>query len=143
MNILVTAGNTLVMIDRVRAITNIFTGRTGAQIALHAHQRGHAVTLLTSQPEVVSELHRGDASQMERWAVGRYRTFEELQQGMEGLVRAGSLNVVIHSAAVSDYRSAGIYAPDPQTRFRADGCWESDGPVPRLEDRAAGKVKSN
>ena len=29
MNLLVTAGNTLVPVDRVRCITNIFTGRTG------------------------------------------------------------------------------------------------------------------
>src|SRR5438034_5962598 len=46
MRILVTAGNTLVPIDRVRCITNIFTGRTGARIALHAQERGHDVTLL-------------------------------------------------------------------------------------------------
>ena len=33
MNLLVTAGNTLTLIDKVRGITNIFTGRTGAQVA--------------------------------------------------------------------------------------------------------------
>src|SRR6476646_6451465 len=44
MNLLVTAGNTLVPIDAVRCITNIFTGRTGASIARHAHERGHSVT---------------------------------------------------------------------------------------------------
>ena len=37
MNILVTAGNTIVPIDRVRCITNVFTGRTGTAIALHCH----------------------------------------------------------------------------------------------------------
>jgi phosphopantothenate---cysteine ligase (CTP) len=47
MNLLVTAGNTQTPIDRVRCITNIFTGRTGAQVALEAHRRGHAVTHLT------------------------------------------------------------------------------------------------
>src|SRR5260370_4679187 len=60
MNLLVTAGNTKVLIDRVRCITNIFTGRTGAAIALHAHERGHDVTLLTSRPEAVAEMqHNG------------------------------------------------------------------------------------
>ena len=39
MNLLVTAGNTQVAIDRVRCITNIFTGRTGTAIALEAYRR--------------------------------------------------------------------------------------------------------
>ena len=56
MNVLVTAGNTLAPIDRVRGLTNVFTGRTGAGIALAAHERGHAVTLLTSHPEAVAKI---------------------------------------------------------------------------------------
>lgn len=48
MNLLVTAGNTLAPIDRVHSLTNVFTGRTGAAVALHAHGRGHLVVLLTS-----------------------------------------------------------------------------------------------
>ena len=47
LNVLVTAGNTQTPLDRVRAITNIFSGRTGTRIALEAHRRGHRVTLLT------------------------------------------------------------------------------------------------
>ncbi len=58
MNLLVTAGNTQAPIDRVRCLTNIFTGRTGAGIALEAHRRGHRVTLLTSHPESVVSLRR-------------------------------------------------------------------------------------
>src|SRR5438552_19205091 len=54
MKILITAGNTQAPIDRVRCISNIFTGRTGATIALEARRRGHAVTLLTSHPETVA-----------------------------------------------------------------------------------------
>ena len=44
MNLLITAGNTQTPIDRVRCITNIFTGRTGAQVALEAHRRGHGTS---------------------------------------------------------------------------------------------------
>ena len=40
MNLLVTAGNARVYIDQVRCLTNIFTGRTGAAIALEAYERG-------------------------------------------------------------------------------------------------------
>src|SRR5207247_2620406 len=40
MNLLVTAGGTVVPIDRVRFISNGFTGRTGAAIARAAFDRG-------------------------------------------------------------------------------------------------------
>ena len=44
MNILITAGNTAAPVDRVRVVTNIFTGRTGAEVARTAWMRGHRVT---------------------------------------------------------------------------------------------------
>jgi phosphopantothenoylcysteine synthetase/decarboxylase len=138
MNILVTAGNTQVLIDRVRAITNIFTGRTGARIALDAHQRGHTVTLLTSHPETV------EAPTAERWVLRGYQTFEDLQQLMEEAIRGGGFDAVIHSAAVSDYRPDGVFSPAPGTHFQqGEGCWLSETGAPRLEDRTAGKVKSD
>jgi len=145
MNILVTAGNTLVPIDRVRCITNIFTGRTGARIALHSHERGHAVLLLTSHPEVVAELRPSTPPPAERWALHTYRTFDDLQDLMEKAIRGTGLDVLIHCAAMSDYQTAGIYAPASNTRFQAtDGRWESTAAAPpSLVDRAAGKIKSD
>jgi phosphopantothenoylcysteine synthetase/decarboxylase len=130
MHVLVTAGNTLVPIDRVRFISNVFTGRTGAQLARCAQERGHAVTLLTSHPEVVDGA----------FGVRSYRTFEDLESLLEASVREERPDAVIHCAAVSDYRAAGIYAPAAGTHF--DDCiWQ--GSPPRLVDRAAGKVKSD
>ena len=41
MRILVTTGNTQMLIDKVRCITNIFTGRTGTKIAIEAKERRH------------------------------------------------------------------------------------------------------
>jgi len=145
MNILVTAGNTLTPIDRVRGITNIFTGRTGAQIGLHAHQRGHAVTLLTSHPEAVVELVEPGQALTERWVLRRYRTFDELQDRMAELIGQPGIDVIVHSAAVSDYRSAGVYAASESTQFReGDLSWEFRGAGrPTLVDVAAGKVKSD
>jgi phosphopantothenate---cysteine ligase (CTP) len=135
MNLLVTAGNTLTPIDRVRGITNIFTGRTGAAIALHAAERGHDVMLLTSHPETVNAA---------RLRCLPYRTFDDLARLMEDQIIGQVYDAIIHCAAVSDYRSAGIYAPTPGTSFRPDDLsWQApDGP-PRLADRAAGKVKSD
>src|SRR5258707_9616971 len=102
MNLLVTAGNTLALIDKVRCITNVFTGRTGAQVALEAHRRGHAVTLLTSHPEVVRDLSP-DFKPDVRWTVRTYRTFHDLHEAMAELVPGNRFDGVIHAAAVSDY----------------------------------------
>ncbi len=144
MRILITAGNTQVLIDKVRCITNIFTGRTGTRLALHARTRGHAVALLTSHPEVVAELHGTPLPSAEGWAVQPYRTFADLQEQMEAALRHGSWDAVIHCAAVSDYRVAGIFAPAPGTRFDAEtGRWEAAGAEPALVDREASKVKSD
>jgi phosphopantothenate---cysteine ligase (CTP) len=140
MNILITAGNTLVPIDRVRCITNVFSGRTGAAIARRAWERGHSVTLLTSHPEVVE-----NPPDSERWAMLRYRTFGDLQNLMRDLLTSGGLDAVIHCAAVSDYLAGGIYAPVEGTHFRPEsGRWESEEAAwPALVDRAADKVKSD
>jgi len=141
MNILVTAGNTLAPIDRVRGITNIFTGRTGARIALHGHALGHTVTLLTSHPHALND---NAPHTTERWRVRSYRTFDELQEEMGALTRQPELDAIVHSAAVSDYRAAGIYAPGATTRFATEtGRWESPAGPPSLADVSAPKVKSD
>jgi phosphopantothenoylcysteine synthetase/decarboxylase len=144
MNILVTAGNTIVPIDRVRCITNVFTGRTGTTIALHCRQRGHRVTLLSSHPELVAMLG-GDMNSREGWAVEPYRTFADLRERLALSLRSGLFDVLIHCAAVSDYEVAGIYAPDPHTHFHPEEArWQGSGPhAPTLLDRSAGKIKSD
>jgi phosphopantothenoylcysteine synthetase/decarboxylase len=140
MNLLVTAGNTQMPIDKVRCITNIFTGKTGATIALEAWRRGHAVRLLTSHPQVVEPLARNlSGFPNVRWHVDSYRTFDDLHRLLEAHVAEQRFDVILHSAAVSDYRPAGIFAPGEETRFNpADGAIQG-----HFVDRAAGKVKSD
>ncbi len=142
MNILVTAGNTQVFIDKVRSLTNIFTGRTGAAIALEAYRRGHRVTLLTSHPEVVEALRGPLVLAEDRWAHLKYQTFEDLQSLLARNLLEAEFDAVIHSAAVSDYLAGGIYSPSAGTRFQPEnGTWQGKPPI--LVDRAAGKVKSD
>ncbi len=121
MNILITAGNTRAMIDRVRCITNIFSGRTGANIAAEAVARGHAVTLLTSHPDTATGLAA---------TVRAYQTFEELEALMAEAIRGGRFDAVIHSAAVGDYHVSGVFAADPRS-------------CDSLTDVSAGKVKGS
>jgi phosphopantothenoylcysteine synthetase/decarboxylase len=123
MRIFVTAGNTQAPIDRVRCITNIFTGRTGASIALEAYRRGHQVTLATSHPEVIDAADPDPA----RWRCLSYRTFDQLDAIMAENIGGANLDAVVHCAAVSDYLSAGVFA-------------SSHGV---MVDRAAAKVKSD
>lgn len=129
MHVLVTAGNTHTPVDRVRVITNIFTGRTGANIAAAAFDRGHHVTLLTSHPETADRF-RGEPN----FVVHPYRTFDDLHRLMAGLIPAGGFDAIIHSAAVSDYHCGGVYAADVPFDGKT---------LPKLTDVSAGKVKSS
>jgi phosphopantothenoylcysteine synthetase/decarboxylase len=108
-NILVTAGNTQTPVDRVRCITNIFSGRTGTRIAARAFDRGHAVTLLTSHPEVLDAIPATRPRMAPAWRVRTCRTFDDLDAAMGEEIADRGLDVVIHAAAVSDYRVAGVF----------------------------------
>lgn len=127
MNVLVTAGNTQTPVDRVRCITNIFSGRTGAQVASTAHDRGHRVTLLTSHPEVLEAVPAARERVAPGWVVRSYRTFDDLERLMAEEITSGRYDAVIHAAAVSDFHVAGVFT-------------QRDG---QFEDVSAGKVKSS
>src|SRR3989338_397393 len=99
MKVLITAGATQTPIDQVRAITNIFRGRTGAQIAEWISDAGHDVTLLTSAPK-----SEHPSSALCPIQIHTFRTYDELAQLMEQEIRTGGYDLVIHSAAVSDYK---------------------------------------
>jgi phosphopantothenate-cysteine ligase/phosphopantothenoylcysteine decarboxylase/phosphopantothenate--cysteine ligase len=129
MHFLITAGNTQTPVDRVRCITNIFSGRTGGGIAAATAERGHHVTFLTSHPEALGSC---SPAARRRLDVRTYRTFDELDQLMEQAFAASEFDVVIHAAAVSDYRLASVFSLQTLP-----------GERPRLVDAAAGKVKSS
>lgn len=133
MRLLVTAGNTYAPLDRVRGITNLFTGRTGAAIASEAVRRGLPVTLLTSHPETAGP----------GVTLKDYRTFDELRSTMQQQVLSGQFDVIIHAAAVSDFLPIGTYAPEMGTLFQDESNeFISFTGSPRLRDVGAGKVSS-
>ncbi|MDP3771130.1 MAG: phosphopantothenoylcysteine decarboxylase [bacterium] len=111
LRVLVTAGATEVPIDRVRAITNIFKGKTGTEIAhtFLRHTNGE-ITLLTSNPALAEDLDESEWWWMsQQFRIMPYRTFDELAALTESEIRTGGYDVVIHSAAVSDYRVTGVH----------------------------------
>jgi phosphopantothenate---cysteine ligase (CTP) len=109
---------------------------------LAAYRAGHDVTLLASQPDVVRDMDPPLPLGPERWRPYRFTTFDDLQRLLANEVTQGGYDAIIHSAAVSDYLSAGIFAPAQGTQFNEQtGRWT--GPEPALVDRAAAKVKSD
>ncbi len=96
MNILVTAGPTWVKIDEIRIITNIFTGRSGLFIAEEFKKRGYEVTLVIN-PHCIEKL----PSQIE---VIPFQYFDELARKIKNELRRKRYDIIIHSAAVSDYK---------------------------------------
>jgi phosphopantothenate---cysteine ligase (CTP) len=106
--ILVTAGSTVVPIDQVRAISNIFRGRTGVIIAKYFADMGHEVTLINSN---LSLLQEADFKCNRIKTVIPYKTYDQLYGAMEDTIRysSQSFDVIIHSAAVSDYSVDGVY----------------------------------
>lgn len=144
MNLLITAGNTQSPIDRVRCVTNVFSGRTGAQIARTAWGRGHTVTLLTSTPDALLEYGVNYRDPGERFRVRPYQSFDELTTLMQAELRGGGYDVVCHSAAVSDFLSAGAFSPAPGTSFNArTGQWDARSGPATLTEQRAGKIKSS
>src|SRR4029450_9968317 len=125
---------------RVRCITNIFSGRTGAAVARTAWGRGHTVTLVTSRPDALLEYGMNHRDPGERFTVVPYRTFDELATILNSQLRTVPHDVVCHSAAVSDYLGAGAFAPDPGTFFNArTGHWEAQAGDPSLTEHKGGK----
>lgn len=96
--ILVTAGPTWAAIDRVRVITNIFSGRTGCIIAREARKRGAKVKLLLGPGRLnfSPDFFKGIK-------VIRYHYFDELLNLVKKEVSSKCYDVIVHSAAISDY----------------------------------------
>jgi len=101
--VLITAGSTWVFLDKVRVLTNIFKGKIGTNIAEYfAGYEDYNVTLLTSNMSIAP---RGLNNLS-------YKTYEELLSLMEFEVRNSSYDIIIHSAAVSDYKPDGMFEID-------------------------------
>ena len=143
MNLLITAGNTQTPIDRVRCVTSVFTGRTGAAIARTAWGRGHTVTLVTSRPEALLEYGLNYRDPGERFTVVTFRTFDDLATILQSQLRATAYDAILHTAAVSDFLPAGTFSPNQGTAYNARlGQWEGRNGPPSLMEQKAGKISS-
>lgn len=110
MKILVTGGSTQVMIDKVRCISNIFKGRTAWDIVIECGRNGFVEQKETYVKLLTSSTAYPTLTGYYIDEVERFKTYDELYALMEKEVTKGDYDVIIASAAVSDYKVEGTYS---------------------------------
>lgn len=98
MKIFITSGNTWVRIDPVRVVTNIFTGETGLNIGNYLSNKKEEVILAGSN----SYLFQLKGNTNIKFKLFQY--FEDLDAVIKNTIMQDKPDVIIHAAAVSDYR---------------------------------------
>jgi phosphopantothenate---cysteine ligase (CTP) len=142
MNILITAGSTRSAIDQVRCVSTIFTGRTGAQLARVAWGRGHTVTFVTSNVDRLPDLPAEAGLSERRMNTIIYQTIDDLSAIVQQQIRGKEIDVLVHTAASSDYLVSGAYSPELGTYFNARTIeWESRS-KPKMVEQSADRVNS-
>ena len=131
----ITAGNTREAIDQVRDWGNIFTGRTGLDIALELLETGD-VTLVTSNLDHAKQYAGAAGSRGGRMTIHTFRSHGDLLDVLSRLVPCTPFDAVCMTAAVADYRPAGVFHV-AEEEVLPDGrrCWI-------VEDVQAAKVSS-
>jgi phosphopantothenoylcysteine decarboxylase/phosphopantothenate--cysteine ligase len=100
-SVLITAGPTWVAIDSVRVISNTATGETGLLLAEKFAQQGARVTLMLGPVS--------GCCTNKRIKVINFKFFDELRCKLIRELETRNYDLVIHSAAVSDYKPRSIY----------------------------------
>ncbi|MFA5145132.1 MAG: phosphopantothenoylcysteine decarboxylase [Candidatus Omnitrophota bacterium] len=97
--ILITAGPTSVPIDTVRVISNVSTGETGILLAERLQGAGAKVTLLLGLA--------GFCYSNKNIRIIRFKFFDDLKNLVEKELGHKHYDILIHCAAVSDYKPKG------------------------------------
>jgi hypothetical protein len=92
--VLVVAGNTREHLDDVRVLTNVFTGNTGKNIAVHMNSE-FEVTLLLSNGATPPEetFHK----------LFRFEDHADLSNKLKDMIQNNAYDMIVMAAAVSDY----------------------------------------
>ena len=96
-NILITAGSTWVAIDKIRIISNTASGKTGLLLARQLKRTGAKVTLLLGPGDFSN-------SRIPGVRVINFKYFSELKKLLSSELRKQKYSVLIHAAAVADYK---------------------------------------
>ena len=123
LRVLITAGGTSEPVDGVRVLTNTSTGATGAMIADHLSRAGHEVLLLRAKSAVATDCACPEET---------FLTFSDLEAALHRLLASHSFDVVIHAAAVSDYRVDAVFMDADSPPVPAEKLPSGGTPIIRL-----------
>lgn len=135
-SVLVTAGPTWVALDRVRVLTPVFSGETGLWIARSFADQGCQVTLLMGPGRA-----RFTSDDWTRMTVRQFFYYEELDALLRACLGQSSYDVIVHSAAVADYRPKSHFngkIPSGSQDLRIEL-----SPTPKLIDMIHSEAKSS
>jgi len=116
-SILITSGATQEFIDKIRFVSNLSTGKTGAELADYFYRLGFNVTLLKSEFSFLPEFDLN---------IQTFRNFEDLSNKIKNNLNQHNYDAVIHLAAVSDFSPENIeiegnkYRLPLQTKLSSD-----------------------
>ena len=123
LRILITSGGTREPIDGVRAITNLSTGRTGAQLAEYFVSCGHKVSFLNAKESAQPFAQGAQALPMQKIT---FSSFSDLQGALENILKNNHFDAVIHAAAVSDFTVDRIETPEGARPAQLNSKMDSD-----------------
>ena len=95
MKVLITGGATWIKIDKVRILTNVFTGKTSVYLASYFARKNCDVTLLLNT-HCIDRLPK-------KIKIIPFRYFEELRKILIEELKRNKYDIIVHTAAVSDY----------------------------------------
>ncbi|MDE2314553.1 MAG: hypothetical protein KGL04_10330 [Elusimicrobia bacterium] len=128
MRVLVTAGATREYVDGVRFLTNVSTGKTGADLCAAFARLSHKVFLLRGQG-AVSPARTGPASGSPPAVEDAFSDFADLDRKLKNLLRARDFDLVVHCAAVGDYSIESVAGGRRRFKPGRAGKIESSGPL--------------
>lgn len=99
--ILITGGPTVEPIDEVMKITNFSTGSLSVQLGKEFLNAGHEVCLVLNHI-----VNAGEIENNPNLKIVRVETTEEMLRSLEVESKSAKYDVLIHSSAVGDYKSA-------------------------------------
>lgn len=100
--VLITGGPTNEYIDEVMKITNMSSGKIAIELAEYFTNDGYEVTLLLTK--TIKNPILDNLCKKENFALTRFETTDELLNAITTLSTVTQYDIVIHSAAVADYK---------------------------------------
>lgn len=123
--ILITCGPTNEYIDEVMKITNMSTGRLGVELSRELSSRGHEITLICTRSVARGGLYEryGIANNPNVKTV-QIETTEQMYNALEA-EKNNHYDLVVHAAAVGDYKAAFSFRMEDMANEIASNIWLS------------------